>query len=204
MYRAKIWAPVVTGVVPDDAHMDMMMLPDGEVRHYGSSLHDESRGPEDMLPIVMKSRDGGLNWITEPITEPHPGAMTPIPWSKRWIVLHNYGGRHDSHFSLRNTFLASHAEPGVYCTQAESPDGPFSTRKILGLNLHIQRQILPLRRIKRLLAGFEYRDSNNIVSWGVLYSDDDGKTWNLVDCIAPELPASPLPGHGGADRKSVV
>ena len=198
MYRAKIWAPVVTGVVPDDAHMDMMLLPDGEIRHYGSSLHDESLGPEDMLPIVMKSRDGGLNWITEPITEPHPGAMTQIPWSKRWIVLHNYGGRHDGHFSLRNTFLASYAEPGVYCTQAESPEGPFATQKILGQNLHIQRQVLPLSGIKRLIAGFEYRDNNNIVSWGVLYSDDDGKTWNQVDCIAPELPAAPLPGHGGA------
>ncbi len=60
MYLTNIWEPVVTGVVPDDAHMDMMMLPDGEIRHYGSSLHDESR-PEDMLPIVTKSHDGGLN-----------------------------------------------------------------------------------------------------------------------------------------------
>ena len=160
----------------------------------GSSA-DESFDPEDMLPI-MKSHDGGGGLRSQsqgPILRYYPN-----PVEQALIVLHKLRGKADSHFSLRNTFLASYAEPGVYCTEAQSPDGPFSTRKILGLNLHIQRQILPLRRIKRLLAGFEYRDSNNIVSWGVLYSDDDGKTWNQVDCIAPELPASPLPGHGGA------
>ena len=26
MYLTNIWEPVVTGVVPDDAHMDMMVL----------------------------------------------------------------------------------------------------------------------------------------------------------------------------------
>ena len=51
----KIWAPRVVAHSPSNAGMDLCVMPDGEIRHYGK---------QDGERIYIASRDGGLSWKT--------------------------------------------------------------------------------------------------------------------------------------------
>ena len=59
----RVWAPHVTGVPPCmQVGKDMMLLPDGEIRHYGIDL--QSSG---MSFCYLSSRDNGLSWKQYPV-----------------------------------------------------------------------------------------------------------------------------------------
>jgi len=62
----RIDAPRVVGVPPENACRGLMVMPDGEIRHYGSR-HDpgSKRGPG--RPVYISSRDGGLSWREIPV-----------------------------------------------------------------------------------------------------------------------------------------
>ena len=51
----RIWEPRVVAQPPSNAWMDMCVMPDGEIRHYGKL---------DGERVYIASRDGGLSWKT--------------------------------------------------------------------------------------------------------------------------------------------
>ena len=57
----RIHAPQVVGVPPINASHDLMVMPDGEIRHYGfrGGFGKEAKAVE---PVYISSRDCGLSW----------------------------------------------------------------------------------------------------------------------------------------------
>lgn len=92
----KITAPVIVADLPADAGRNMMQMPDGELRIYGHRITRTGVSPEEAVPVVMKSRDGGASWTTEEITAPCPGAMSRSPWSGRYLTIIRATGRSPS------------------------------------------------------------------------------------------------------------
>lgn len=175
-----------------------MQMPDGEIRLYGYNVHAFRMSPDEIVPIVMKSRDGGSSWITEEITTPVPGAMSASPWSRRFLTfIRATKDRPDLHLSVRSTLSDTLADEGVYCVQGASPEGPFDIRRITEERLEIQRLPLALSLRRRWLVPYQTRGADGLTYvWGVLISDDDGDSWRKVVCTAPPVPGV-LPGHGG-------
>ena len=62
----RIDAPQVVGVPPANACRGLMVMPDGEIRHYGfrRNVGEEGHAYE---PIYISSRDCGLNWREVPV-----------------------------------------------------------------------------------------------------------------------------------------
>jgi hypothetical protein len=56
---AQVHAPVVVGVPPTNAIRDLMLLPDGELRHYGFSGDFRQM---NVRTIYLASRDHGFTW----------------------------------------------------------------------------------------------------------------------------------------------
>ena len=73
-----IFAPRATGVPPADAVRDMMVTPDGEIRHYGwGCLGNERRR------VCVYSRDLGLSWETRLAAADDPDDFSQrlqLPW----------------------------------------------------------------------------------------------------------------------------
>ena len=197
MLVKKIFAPLRVGTPPMDADRSMMVLPDGEIRIYGNSCHPQTRSAEEVFPVVMKSRDNGLNWQTEAVDGLTPGATVRSPWSGSWISLLGYAGKGQRKYCVEpaERILDLQEKPGVYFFRADSPDGEFQVSRIFDY-LHIQRLPLALQKYKRWLVPYQYRMENHHYIWGVLLSDDDGATWRKVEAPVPPIPGV-QPGHGG-------
>ena len=190
MYTDRIFAPICLAVPPADADRTMMLTDDGDLRIYGMSTVRESRSREDVVPVVMKSRNGGLDWVTEPLREPHPGATVRSPWSGRWISCFSFVGKKES-WTLR-----CEKRPGLFCCVGDSPDGPFTITKIADETPQIQRQPLALRQAKCWIQPFQYVVGEED-RWGVYRSTDDGETWERVNAPTPPPAPALLPGHAG-------
>ena len=197
MLVKKIFAPLRVGAPAMDADRSMMVLPDGEIRIYGNSCHPQTRSADEVFPVVMKSRDNGLNWQTEAVEGLTPGATVRSPWSGSWISLLGYAGNGQQKHCVTpaDRILELQENPGVYFFRADSPDGEFQVTRISDY-LHIQRQPLALQKYQRWLVPYQYRMENHHYCWGVLLSDDDGVTWRKVAASAPPIPGV-QPGHGG-------
>ena len=77
------------------------------------------------------------------------------------------------------------------------PEGPFEVRDLGFPDLQIQRLPLALSHRRRWLVPYQARETGEpTFYWGVLLSDDDGKSWRKIRCAAPPVPGV-LPGHGG-------
>ena len=111
-----VFAPTVVASVPVDSGRCMMQMPDGEIRLYGYNVHAFRMSPDEIVPIVMKSRNGGSSWITEEITTQVPGAMSASPWSGRFLTfIRATKDRPELHLSVRSTLSDTLADEGVYC-----------------------------------------------------------------------------------------
>ncbi len=60
-----IYAPVLVGTPPDNAFNGLVLLPDGEIRHYGF----EGDWKKRTKSIYIYSRDNGLKWKTKIIND---------------------------------------------------------------------------------------------------------------------------------------
>jgi hypothetical protein len=182
----RIYAPQVVGVPPMNASRDLMMLPDGEIRHYGFCGGFYGKA-EQVRAVYISSRDGGLNWHEVIVDGMTAGAMVRSPWSGDFITVlsktgHGGGDEWQSiHAVCEGTGLFVHRS-------VSGPDGPFTSTRINQYNGFLARQPLALRHRQRWVQPMQ-RAVDYPYQPVVLLSDDDGYTWREV--ILP----SPPPHH---------
>lgn len=189
----RIHAPVVVGVPPSNAHRDLMQLPDGEIRHYGTRV----TGPDKQW-VYIASRDCGLSWQEFDAPDGCAGACVQSPWSGDWITttpVHPPGAYHDWLPISRHC-----PTPGTYGHRSlTSVNGPFESHKLSDILYGMPRQPLALRQQKRWIvaaavSGAHTDDGKRHPI--VLRSDDDGRTWDqtLLDTVAPHKAVWPHKG----------
>lgn len=164
-----VYAPVDVAVQPDDAARDMCITAEGEIRHYG---YMDVAGRKRYAYIA--SRDG-INW-SKHIAHPNDaGAMVKSPWSGNWI-----------YFNHQSRLVRSAIGPGD--TNAEITDLGYR-------NLEL-RQLIPMKSRKRWIAVFSDVSCKNRECYHtkVAHSDDDGKSWKIVDVAPIENMARYHPG----------
>lgn len=172
---ADVRAPLVVGVPPANAFRDLVRLPEGELRHYGSR---EGRR------VYLCSRDLGFSWTERPVSAAAMGAGVRSPWSGDWLTVIGYGRQ--EHVAWRTPGLS---ETGTYVLRAAALDAPCTAVKISDLCLGMPRQPLALRHRQRWLvaAGLGPDQSpTGCYQPVVLRSDDDGRHWQQA--VLPPAP----------------
>lgn len=183
----RIYEPKVVAIPPINPYRDLVILPNGEIRHYGIR-----KTKEESIFIYISSHDYGLSW-QEFYTPSHsPGACVRSPWSGDWITILDISFlRRD--LELKNTPMG--LSDGLYvCRSKEGIDAKFETMMIpIYKNFIMVRQPIPLKRYKRWLLPTHYKDSDGVNHIVVLRSDDDGYSWKETQL--KDVPACPILKH---------
>lgn len=163
----KIYAPVVVGKPPANAASGLVKLNDGEIRNYpfGSD--------PDGMNMYTYSLDSGLTWKVKHTHEGHIGADYKSPVSGEYIRI----------FSER--------ENGIFCARTEGGiDGKYCISKIFPFPLQALRNPIYLSEYSRILIGGSWGTRNPDYRGSmILYSDDDGKSWNHSSWVStPDFP----------------
>lgn len=180
-----VFAPRMVGVPPTNAVHDLMLLPDGEIRHYGFR-GDFSKGPA--LNVFLRSVDHGFSW-SEHVAPPNcAGATVRSPWSGNYLTVVCWHG--ESSLEEFQSIHLSCSEPGLYVRRSVTgPDGPFISKQVGDLlpRMITPRQPLALRHRRRWVLPAHADMQEPYRPSAVVYlSDDDGESWRLVT-----LPAVP-------------
>lgn len=171
----EVYEPEVVGVPPSNAFRNLVLLPDGTVRCYGSS--------EEGRPVYMESLDCGLTWsrhyMDTSIPAGHPGqkveGIAPAwsPYSGDFYYLEKDEG------SLRMWRSKSGIDGTYEMTDLGHPELTGMVRP---------PQFLAGRQ-RVLVAAMAVRTANGRRRYhpAVLLSDDDGCSWRLriLDSIGP-------------------
>jgi hypothetical protein len=186
-----IFAPEIVGVPPTNAIHELMVLPDGEIRHYGFEGDFKSG---DVVRVCHSSPDHGFSWIRRHDAPHSPGATTRSPWSGDYLTLLCTHG----HPCLEE-FQGIHElikEPGLYVHRSRTgPDGPFVSTRVGDLlpRMITPRQPLPLRHRRRwVMPAHAAATTGNLhLQQPVVYlSDDDGESWRMT--ALPPIPRKPF------------
>ncbi len=181
----RIHAPKVVGVPPQNACRGLMVMPDGEIRHYGFRYRGTKKGVGGW-PVRLSSSDCGLSWREVPIEGETAAAMVKSPWSGDFLtVLCNT--RRANHATAATTVLESIEDRGVFAIRSpDGPEGPF-THVHAGKHMGFMPRLpMPLRSRKRWVQPVQCNPDGTMQP-GVLLSDDDGATWREV--LLPSPPA---------------
>lgn len=198
----RIYAPQVVGVPSQNACRGLMLMPDGEIRHYGSR-YDTGKKGDAGRPVYISSRDCGLSWREIPIEAGTAGAMVRSPWSGDFLTVLAKTGR-PSHGASASAVLRSINGTGLFAVRSsEGPEGPF-THVLAGVHTgFIARQPLPLRSRRRWVQPIQC-NVDGPTQPGVLLSDDDGATWREVLLPAPLHTVSSGRMRASAGRTTVA
>ncbi|MDD4870189.1 MAG: sialidase family protein [Kiritimatiellae bacterium] len=178
----RIRTPQVVGIPPVNASRDLMIMPDGEIRHYGFQ-GGFVKGAGQVQPVYISSRDCGLSWREVLITGPTVGAMVRSPWSGDFLTVLCKTGRSNS--DEWHTANQSCEGTGFFVHRStRGPDGPFSSSLINRHTGFMARQPLPLRQRKRWVLPMQQQVEKRQHP-GVMLSDDDGLTWREVILPSP-------------------
>ena len=205
----EVFAPQVVGIPPTNAIRDLMLLPDGELRHYG--FRGDFRAGA-VVNIYLSSRDHGFSWVEHEAPPLCPGATVRSPWSGDWLtVLPRHGKPCIEEYQ---SIHAACPEPGLWLHRSlQGPDGPFISTKIGDLlpRMLAPRQPLALKSRRRWILPAHATASGDVHCQQplVLISDDDANTWRMI-CL-PSIPrpetAWPHAGprwHNCGDEPSVA
>lgn len=180
----RITAPQVVGVPPDNACRGLMVMPDGEIRHYGFH-RDGSKSPPVTQPVYISSRDCGLSWYEVPVQGVTAGAMVRSPWSGDFLTVLCKPPRANS--EAWQTALNGCDGSGLFVFRsAQGAEGPL-THSLLSRQVGFMARLpLPLRQRHRWIQPVQH-PGKSPTQPGVLLSDDDGVTWREV--MLPSPPA---------------
>ncbi len=179
----RIHAPQVVGVPPENACRGLMVMPDGEIRHYGFRHGTGNKGDASQ-PIYLSSVDCGLSWREVPVEDATAGAMVRSPWSGDFLTVLCKANR-PSHGEPAWPVLQSVEGVGLVAVRSiQGPQGPF-TPSLAGRHAgFLARLPLPLRGRHRWVQPIQC-SINGPTQPGVLLSDDDGATWREVLLPSP-------------------
>ena len=177
----RIHAPLNVGVPPTNAYKELMVMPDGEIRHYGfCGAHETGEG------IYLASRDCGLSWQEFPIPQGCLGASVQSPWSGDWLVVADPRDEYLIESKIGAANLG--AEKGIYvCRSTAGPEGPFTATKVADERDTYPRLPIPLRSRKRWLFTCQTKTEDGWFHPVVHYSDDDGASWGrtMLEAVGP-------------------
>ena len=178
---ADIYAPMPVGTPPENAFNGLYQLPNGQLRHYGfGGLQAE---PASCYYIV--SRDNGLTWQRGGTYSPDDKAEE---LAKNFLVAR--GRRSEGTAVARNPRTGSYigissSRGGTWLLRGlEGLDGEFEKKKINDERFGMVRQPVFLRSKNRALIttarSWVDNAGREVTQPCVLYSDDDGVSWELV------------------------
>ena len=179
----RIYAPQVVGVPPENACRGLMVMPDGEIRHYGFR-YDAGKKEDAYRPLYISSRDDGLSWREVPIETPTAGAMVCSPWSGDFLTVLCQTVR-PNHETAAASVLHSLKGAGLFAVRStQGPQGPFTSARVSVRTGFLARLPLPLRERRRWVQPVQCRIGGPTQP-GVLLSDDDGVSWREVLLPSP-------------------
>jgi hypothetical protein len=150
-----IYEPIVVTVPPSDTWRNICVLPDGEIRIYGSQRKKHHHDGAEQ--IYLASRDCGLSWKKFSTPRGELGQSVRSPYSGKYITV------------VSGNYVVT------------SPDSPASTnlsrKKISDRPYQNFRTLIPLRSRQRWIAPAQIGHPGQVV---LLLSDDDGETWREV------------------------
>jgi hypothetical protein len=171
-----VHAPVWVGRPPSDAVSGLVRLENGELRHYdyGIDPTPELRSHPDFLPTsYVFSRDQGLTWETQKVPKGHYGADARSPVSGEYLRLQDN-------------------KDGVYLIKSKGGiDGEWTMRRLWeikppGSEFNITPTVMFIRGGKRAIVPWSlirYNTPEHHHQAGVLFSDDDGETWQRSNLL---------------------
>ncbi len=179
----RIYAPQVVGVPPENACRGLMVMPDGEIRHYGSRYDAGKDGPTPHR-IYLSSRDCGLSWREVTLKDATASAMVRSPWSGDFLTVRCKTGR-PVHGGPNSHALQSVEGTGVFAIRStQGPEGPFTHVRAGSHTGFMPRLPMPLRQRHRWVQPMQCQIGGTMRP-GVLLSDDDGATWREVLLPSP-------------------
>src|SRR5690606_7471671 len=109
---SRIFAPMEMATPPADAMRELMVLPSGQIRHYGfrGSRHAARR-------IYIASDDCGLSWQEYDTPPGVPGAVTQSPWSDDFLTIL---GTHELPAELDRRSIVSGLDHGLWLFRSTS------------------------------------------------------------------------------------
>ena len=159
-----IYEPKIVGVQPDDTRRGICVMPDGELRHYGTA--DKTEVFREGKTVYLSSRDCGLSWkLKYAASKRVMGSASRSPWSGDYVAV----------VSVRNgenpgTF-------GKYSALGPDDENPAAVK----ISDEVYGDIfLPvaLTGKKRWLCTCHLEKGDDMVPT-VLISDDDGRSWRI-------------------------
>lgn len=171
-----IYEPTVVAVPLEDARRGVCVLPDGEIRSYGSVGRDE-KNPKGKA-AYLSSTDGGLTWKTR-YSHGEMRACTYIPGKEIFVT-----SRAD-------------AEGTWFLISKIGPEDPDPTRvKISPHRYSDCFQPVKSDFSDRIFFTGQRRNERNESVPTFIYTDDFGKTFHLVELPHPPKPEVVFPHQG--------
>ncbi|NLM77207.1 MAG: exo-alpha-sialidase [Ruminococcaceae bacterium] len=180
---SKIFAPQEVAVPPANAWMDLCVMPDGEIRHYGNEhKHKVLQGGHR---VYIASRDGGLSWKKHDVPDlDRLCSAMRSPYSGRYvssIVTWGEGG-----WQCMEAPTPPEAIDGWYAIISEEGPGTLPRWvKITDKRTRNHRYPLALKNRKRILLAAAMDEK--VMRPVVARTDDEGETWAVK-----ELEAAPI------------
>ncbi len=181
---AEIYAPVRVGTPPENAFNGLLKLVDGELRHYGHE--GKWNGPASSYYI--ESGDNVLTWKRGGSYSLNEKSAGQDKQEKSFLAIR--GRRREGTAIGRNPVSGNYigissGRDGTYLLRGcEGLDGPFEMRKIMDERFGMVRQPIFLRSRNRALISTARSivgdNGRSVIESCVLYSDDDGHSWELV------------------------
>ncbi len=161
MFLKKIYAPKIVAVPPDNAFNSLTVMPDGEIRCYGT---EDQTGPhnDDGVKIYLSSTDCGLSWKKHLQKEGSLGRAAKSPYSNRYIT--------------PKTIPCSDADCVSMLVSEIGPDDTNAKEVPFGITLGRRHLPIALRGKKRWIFAGDYNNHTATV-----VSDDDGDSWKIVE-----------------------
>jgi hypothetical protein len=161
-----VYEPILVGHPPENAFNGLIVLPDGEIRHYGfeGSWFD----PSDHVYVF--SDDNGSTWQKKYVYDPDLFTNENMPPP----VQSPYSGDFIRLVSFNNATYSFRSSSGF--------DGPYIKVRVDTAPHDMIRQPVFLKSIPRILVPCGrsiIRDGTEVMQSCVFISDDDGKSWNI-------------------------
>lgn len=190
LFLKSIYAPEVVTIPPSDACMSICVTDDGKIRIYGSK---NKKHPDDYGDLVyIESSDCGLSWKTRLMPQNAIGSAGVNRKTNRYISTHPNERRTD----LREKLPTD----GLWLIINDEGFDSANNRviKVSDNKIHVLKQPFYLESCDRWFVIGEYVDRDISRTIAVIYSDDNGETWNEIT-INDSAPIFEIkPPHKGA------